>query len=81
RPTWLVDDFENSEFVPLTESEFSSLVAELCADFVVPAKPPVHSPMGFVSALAMRSLKTDFVVSLIAEYEDEFVHFYWHTTA
>lgn len=81
RPTGLISHFENAEFLPLMESEFNLLVANQCVDLVVPATLPIHQPVGFVSALALQTLKTDLIVSLIAEYEDEFLHFYWQTTA
>jgi hypothetical protein len=29
----------------------------------------------------MYSMKTEFFVSAVAEYEDEFIHFAWETTA
>lgn len=29
----------------------------------------------------MYSMKTEFIVSLFAEYEDEYIHFYWDTTS
>ncbi len=28
----------------------------------------------------MYSMETDFIVDLFAEYQNEYVHFYWHTT-
>lgn len=29
----------------------------------------------------MYSTKTDFIVSLLAEYEDQFIHYFWETCA
>jgi hypothetical protein len=80
-PTELIANFKFGEFRALSEEEFNALVASQCAELIVPPTLPLHSPHRFVAALAMYTLKTDFTVSLIAEYEDEFIHFYWDTTA
>ncbi|EJM24704.1 hypothetical protein [Pseudomonas sp. GM25] len=70
-----------AQFEPISEEVFNQLVAERAVELIVPLKQPLHEPSGFIGALLMYSMKTDFIVSLFAEYEDEFVHFYWHTLA
>jgi len=71
----------SAAFEPITEDKFNLLVAEQSSELLVQPSLPLHSKQGFVSALLLYSLDTDFVVSLFAEYEDEFIHFYWDTTA
>ncbi|WP_425502575.1 hypothetical protein [Pseudomonas izuensis] len=63
------------------EAVFNQMVADQAIDLIAPLKQPLHEPTGFVGALLMYSMKTEFIVSLFAEYEDEYIHFYWDTTA
>lgn len=70
-----------SQFRPIDEGEFNKIVATQTHDLVVPITLPLHSSAGYVGGLAMYTLETDLIVSLVAEYEDEFIHFYWDTTA
>jgi hypothetical protein len=71
----------NAVFEVISEAEFNTMVAVQSGELLVPQPLPLHSQQGFVGALVLYSMKTDFVVSLFAEYEDEFIHFYWDTTA
>lgn len=71
----------DSQFESISEAEFNQLVADQANELVAPLKLPLHEPTGFIGALMMYSMKTEFIVSLVAEYEDEFIHFYWDTTA
>lgn len=70
-----------AQFERITEDRFNQMVAEQTVDLIAPLQQPLHAPSGFIGAMLMYSMKTDFIVSLFAEYEDEFVHFYWHTTS
>jgi len=57
------------------------MVMESSRQLLVPLFLPLHPPTGFVGALLMYSTKTDFIVSLLAEYEDQFIHYFWGTCA
>ena len=70
-----------AKFEAISEGAFNRIVQESSSDLVAPLLLPLHESKGFVGALLMYSMKTDFVVSLVAEYEDEFIHYFWETTA
>ncbi|WP_258536125.1 MULTISPECIES: hypothetical protein, partial [unclassified Pseudomonas] len=71
----------DAKFEEVSEAVFNQMVAEQAIDLIAPLKQPLHESTGFVGALLMYSMKTEFIVSLFAEYEDEYIHFYWDTTA
>lgn len=71
----------DAKFEEISEAVFNQMVADQTIDLIAPLKQPLHEPIGFVGALLMYSMKTDFIVSLFAEYEDEYIHFHWDTTA
>ncbi len=71
----------NAEFELISEDDFNRIVAEQASRLIAPFEQPLHPPSGFICAQLMFSMNSDFIVSLIAEYEDEFVHFHWSTTA
>lgn len=71
----------DAAFELISEPDFNSLVAEHCAGLIVKPQLPLKGEGNFLGAVLLYSMKTDFIVSLVAEYEDEFVHFYWETTA
>ncbi len=79
--THLIPYITGAQFRAVSESEFNRLVAGQCSELLAPPTLPLHSSRGFVGAVAMYTLDTAFIVSLVAEYDDEFVHFYWETTA
>lgn len=81
REQYLRPYLASSQFRPVDESEFNQLVAEQAGDLVVPMHLPLHSSAGYLGGLAMHTMETDFIVSVFAEYEDEFIHFFWETTA
>jgi hypothetical protein len=68
-------------FEPIDELPFNDLVATHCSGLVAPLKLPLVSGQAFLGGLLMYSMKTEFFVSAVAEYEDEFIHFAWETTA
>ncbi|UUX95556.1 hypothetical protein [Aquabacterium sp. J223] len=70
-----------SLFRLMTEEEFNRLVEAQARDLVASLKPPIHKTGRYVAGLAMHTMETEFLVSLVAEYEDEFIHFYWETSA
>lgn len=70
-----------AEFRPISEEKFNTLVAEQCFDLITQPQLPLNQSGKFVGALLMYSMETDLVVDLFAEYEDEYLHFYWHSTA
>jgi hypothetical protein len=71
----------DAQFEEISEAVFNQMVADHSISLIAPLKQPLHESTGFVGALLMYSMKTDFIVSLFAEYEDEYIHFYWDTTA
>jgi hypothetical protein len=68
-------------FEPIDERQFDDLVATNCSSLIVPPTLPLAREQAFLGALLMYSMKTEFFVSAIAEYENEFIHFAWETTA
>ncbi|MES2952339.1 MAG: hypothetical protein V4858_27750 [Pseudomonadota bacterium] len=81
REQYLHSYLSSSQFRPIDENEFNQLVAEQTRDLFVPMPLPLHPPKGYSGGLAMYTMETDFIVSVFAEYEDEFIHFFWETTA
>ncbi|WP_339508322.1 hypothetical protein [Pseudomonas sp. RL_35y_Pfl2_P42] len=71
----------DAQFEEISEAVFNQMVADHAFELIAPLKQPLHESTGFVGALLMYSMKTEFIVSLFAEYEDEYIHFYWDTTA
>ncbi|MFZ6756000.1 hypothetical protein ACO0K9_02180 [Undibacterium sp. Ji50W] len=72
---------QEAEFRPIPEEKFNGLVAEQCFHLILKPQLPLNQSGQFVGALLMYSMETEFIVDLFAEYEDEYIHFYWHTTA
>lgn len=81
RTEFLSPYFAASKFRPLTAEEFNRMVAAQTQDLLASLHLPLHHSGGYVGGLAMYTMETDFTVSLLAEYEDEFIHFYWETSA
>lgn len=82
RESYFVGYIRNSEFESLAEADFDRAVASASSDLLLPLA--LNLPLGrgrFLGALQMYAMKTDFIISIFAEYEEEFVHFYWETTA
>lgn len=71
----------DAKFEDISEAVFNKMVAGAAHYLIAPLKQPLHEPNGFIGALLMYSMKTEFTISLFAEYEDEYIHFYWDTTA
>lgn len=71
----------DAQFEEISEAVFNQMVADQAIELVAPLKQPLHESTGFVGALLMYSMKTEFIVSLFAEYEDEYIHFRWDTTS
>lgn len=69
-----------SDFRLLTENEFNNMVLNQCSALITKPNLPLNSGK-FVGALAMCTMEREFIVDLFAEYEDEFLHFIWETTA
>jgi hypothetical protein len=63
----------------MTEAEFNECVARFAAGLKSPSSLPLHSPNGFVRAMQMYDEWYD--VGAVAEYADEYLAFYWETTA
>ncbi|UDQ76710.1 hypothetical protein LJQ72_03760 [Pectobacterium brasiliense] len=70
----------NADFKRIDESTFNTLVKNYCSELKQPpAFPLVYSP--FLGALLMYEADTDMLVSVFAEYEQEYPHFFWESTA
>lgn len=81
RESYLQSYLSEAYFEPIDEQQFDDLVATHCSGLIVPPRLPLARDQAFLGALLMYSMKTDFFVSAIAEYENEFIHFAWETTA
>jgi hypothetical protein len=73
--------FRGARFRNIDEVEFNSIVRGQCTELLIVPNLPLHEPQGFIGAISIRTLETELVVSLVAEYADEFIHFYWESTA
>ncbi|QXI26143.1 hypothetical protein [Pseudomonas vanderleydeniana] len=81
RASYFVGYVSDAKFEDISEAVFNKMVAGAAHYLIAPLKQPLHEPNGFIGALLMYSMKTEFTISLFAEYEDEYIHFYWDTTA
>jgi len=81
RESYLPAYLSGAGFEPIDEAAFNSLVAMHCSGLIVPPPLPLVHGQVFLGGLLMYSMKTDFIVSAFAEYEHEFVHFAWESTA
>ena len=81
RENFFAGYLSESAFESISEKTFNDLVAEQCAGLMIKRELPLKVTGRFVGAVLLYSMKTEFIVSLVAEYEDEFIHFYWDTTA
>ena len=81
RESYLQDYLSGAYFEQINETTFNDLVATHCRGLVAPPVLPLVSQQVFLGALLMYSMKTEFFVSAVAEYENEFIHFAWETKA
>jgi hypothetical protein len=81
RESYLLNYLSDAYFEPIEELPFNDLVATHCGGLVVPPTLPLLSGQAFLGGMLMYSMKTEFFVSAVAEYENEFIHFAWETTA
>ncbi len=81
RESYLLEYLTGARFDPVDACAFDELVVAQCSGLVVPPALPLAGGKAFVGALLMHSLRTELIVSAMAEYADEYVHFYWESTA
>jgi hypothetical protein len=81
RKSFLRGYLSGGYFDSITHQDFESLVESYCVGLVAPPGLPLGSGAEFLGGLLMYSQKTEFFVSALAEYENEFIHFAWETTA
>jgi hypothetical protein len=81
RESYLLPFLSGAYFEPISEAGFNGLVADTCASLIKPPDLPLIRKQRFIGALLMYSMKTEFWVSAVAEYENEYIHFAWETTA
>ncbi|MEC8012390.1 MAG: hypothetical protein VX185_16670 [Pseudomonadota bacterium] len=70
----------SADFKLIAEDVFNEKVKEQCAELITKPQYPLSSKK-FIGALIMYDLDQEFMVDMFAEYEDEYIHFYWDTTA
>lgn len=70
-----------AQFEMMSQQNWEHLIQSHCANL----KPPLLTPLApsdeFIRAILLHDMRTDFLISALAEYEHELVHFYWETTA
>jgi hypothetical protein len=81
RTSFYLPYLQNAAFEQISEDRFNELVAAQCSELLCQPQLPLKNSGKFVGAMLMYSMKTDFIVDLFAEYDDEFIHFYWETAA
>ncbi|MFT3800982.1 MAG: hypothetical protein QM766_07155 [Burkholderiaceae bacterium] len=81
RESYFAPYLHGAQFEPISEDEFNRIVQESSSELIAPLSLSLHAPNGFVGAILMYSIKSDFIVSLVAEYDDEFIHHFWESTA
>ena len=71
---------EDSDFKEISETEFNSMVYSQCNDLITKPNLPLNDGK-FIGALAMCTMEKELIVDLFAEYENEYIHFIWESTA
>lgn len=79
REAYLLSYLQSSQCRSMTEIEFNSIVVKYSTALKQPPTLPLHSESAFVAALQMHDDWSE--VAALAEYEAEFIAFYWVTTA
>lgn len=80
REAYFVGYLSGASFEAINEREFNDLVAARCTHLIAKLALPLNTSGTFMGAILLYSMKTKLIVSLVAEYEDEYIHFYWDTT-
>jgi hypothetical protein len=70
---------QGGKYLMLSEGEFNNLVSQYALDLKQPPSLPLHSESRFIGALQMYDDWND--VAAVAAYENEYIGFYWSTTA
>jgi hypothetical protein len=68
---WLLQYLSDAYFEEIDEADFNNIVAEKCIGLINPLKLPIINNQTFIGALLMYSMRTEFYVSAVAEYENE----------
>lgn len=85
---YLDDEFEESfqeyvskaQYKEITETEAYSIITDHCSDLITKPPFPLNSNT-FIGALIMYYQSGNQITDLFMEYEDEYIHFYWESTA
>ena len=85
---YLDEDFEecfeeyvsNAQYKEISESDTYSIIKEYCSDLITKPALPLNSKK-FIGALVMYYQSGDQIIDIFMEYEDEYLHFYWESTA
>ncbi|WP_225087009.1 hypothetical protein [Pectobacterium colocasium] len=70
----------SADFKHIDEATFNTLVENYCGDLRQPPAFPL-SNQRFLGALLMYEADTDMLVSVFAEYKQEYLHFFWESAA
>ena len=68
-----------AEFKDISEEKFITIVHSCCTELITKPMLPLSTGK-FISAMSMHSIETELLVDLYAEYENEYLHFYWTST-
>jgi hypothetical protein len=79
REAYFLPYLQSGKCRPISENEFNDLVTTYSGELQQRLALPLHSAVGFINAVQMYDEWND--MAAVAEYEDEFVAFYWDTTA
>lgn len=79
REAYFLPYLKSGKCQTISEVEFNDLVATYSGELEQTLKLPLHFAVGFIGAVQMYNDWDD--IGAVAEYEDEFVAFYWNTTA
>lgn len=69
-----------AKYKDISESGALSIINEYCSDLITKPRLPLNNNK-FIGALIMYDKDADQMIDLYMEYEDEYLRFYWESTA
>ena len=70
----------NAKYKEILETDAISIIKEYCSDLITKPKLPLNNNK-FIGALIMYDQDADQMIDLYMEYKDEYLRFYWESTA